>query len=155
MRYGYTGKIIEVDLTSKEYKLRTIPDEDYRNYLGGSGLAGKLLYSEFDQTKPALSEENPLIFMAGLLTGTRATAAAKLSVVAKSPLTGIWAESTVGGFFGAELKKAGYDGIIIKVSLNPLLPMLMMSRWSSGMLGIVGKDVYDTSEALRQQTDKS
>lgn len=156
MSYGYTGKIIEIDLTSKEYKLRTIPDEDYRNYLGGSGLAGKLLYSEFDQTKPALSEENPLIFMAGLLTGTRATAAAKLSVVAKSPLTGIWAESTVGGFFGAELKKAGYDGIIIKGKSKSPVALYVNNEQVEFIdaRDLWGKDVYDTSEALRQQTDK-
>jgi aldehyde:ferredoxin oxidoreductase len=107
------GKLLFADLTLRKCKVEPLNFSYARKYIGGKGLAGRYL---FDMLKPGmdpLSPENPLIIMTGPLTGTLAPAAAKYCVVTKSPLTGIWLDSHAGGYFGPELKYAGFDGLII------------------------------------------
>ena len=101
MSYGYQGKILEVDLTTQKISQREVSEEDVRKYFMGSGLAAKILSEEADLNLDSLDPANPLIFMAGLLTGTMVPTACKLSVCSKSPLTGIWNEATVGGHWPA------------------------------------------------------
>jgi len=154
LTYGYLGRVIEVDLDTGTYQKVPMKESDYRKYLGGSGLGGKLLYSDFDHKVDPLSGENPLIFMAGILTGTPVPTSAKCSVVTKSPLTGIWGEATVGGYWGPELKKAGYDGIIIKgKSSRPVV--LYINDEDIRLIeaeDLWGKDVYQTEEELKERT---
>jgi aldehyde:ferredoxin oxidoreductase len=107
------GKLLLIDLTLGKHKVEVLNFSYAKKYIGGKGLAGRYL---FDLLKPGinpLSPENPLIIMTGPLTGTAAPAAAKYCVVTKSPLTGIWLDSHAGGYFGPELKFAGFDGLII------------------------------------------
>ena len=114
---GYNGKILEVDLTLKRFRELIINEEPYRKYLGGTGLAAKILFDNYDFKKniSPLSPENLLIFMTGPLTATRLPGCAtRFSVCGISPLTGIWGEASCGGRFGIQLKKAGFDGIVIK-----------------------------------------
>ena len=106
-------RIIEVNLTGSSISIQKLEENLFRNYLGGSGLAAKLLYVELQSNLFPLHPDSPLLFFSGLLTGTSIPTASKLSVCAKSPLTGIWNESTVGGKWGAELKLSGYEGIIV------------------------------------------
>lgn len=155
MSYGYWGRVIEVDLSTKTFKETTIKEENYIKYLGGSGLGGKLLYSDFDYKTDPLSDENPLIFMTGVLTGTPVPTSAKCSVITKSPLTGIWGEATVGGYWGPELKKAGYDGIIVKG--KSAVPVVLFINDENIKLveadDLWGCDVYKTEEELKERTD--
>ena len=95
MSYGYWGKILEINLTTKTYKDIEIEESLYRKYLGGSGLAAALLYKSFGYNKPALSEENPLMFMPGLYLEHQRHLRLN-SCSRKSPLTNIWGESIVG-----------------------------------------------------------
>ncbi|MDI6642348.1 MAG: aldehyde ferredoxin oxidoreductase N-terminal domain-containing protein, partial [Elusimicrobiota bacterium] len=111
--FGYHGKLLVVDLTAKKISERTVDEETVKKYFLGSGLAIKILHQEFDSEVDPLSSENPIMFICGLFTGTSIPAACKLSVCAKSPLTGIWNEATVGGHWPAYLRSTGYDGIII------------------------------------------
>jgi len=97
-------RIINIDLTKNTISIQKLEEYLFRNYLGGSGLAAKLLYDELHPELPSLHPANPLLFFSGLLTGTPVPTASKLSICAKSPLTGIWNEATVGGTWGAELK---------------------------------------------------
>lgn len=102
-----------MDLTAQ--KASTIPlDVAWaREFIGGSGYAARFLYDKLTPELDPLSPENPLLFMTGPMTGTPAPTAGRYVVCAKSPLTNIWGESTSGGRFGAEIKFAGYDGILI------------------------------------------
>lgn len=110
---GYTGKLLYIDLTRKESEIRPLNEIYTKKYIGGSGLACRIIYDMVDRYTDPLSPNNPLIFMTGPLTGTSAPSSSKYSVCAKSPLTRIWGESSAGGFFGPRLKWAGFDGIVI------------------------------------------
>ncbi len=114
---GVTNKLLVVDLSEKKWTVEKINPEDRRMYLGGKGLGLKIYYNKFKgklKDIDPLGEENPLIFMAGVLTGTGAVCSARFAGVTKSPLTGIMVTSSCGGPFGGALKTAGYDGLLIK-----------------------------------------
>ncbi len=110
----YTGKLLRINLSTGEIKVEDIPEEYLRKYIGGRGLASYYLYKEVDPKVDPLSPENKLIFATGPLTGTAAPTGGRYMVVTKGPLTGTIASSNSGGFFGAELKHAGYDMLIVE-----------------------------------------
>jgi aldehyde:ferredoxin oxidoreductase len=111
---GYSGKILRINLTNQNTKTETTSKDLARHFIGGTGYASYLLYQELDQGIDPLSPENKLIFCTGPVTGTAWPTAGRMAVVSKSPLTGIWGESHVGGHLGPELKFAGYDFVIIE-----------------------------------------
>jgi aldehyde:ferredoxin oxidoreductase len=115
------GKILRVDLTRSAISEEVIPEEWARKFIGGAGLATRYLYQEVRKGADPLGPENRLIFMTGPLTGTASASASRYSVVAKSPLTGIWGHGNSGGSFGPALKQSGYDGIIFQgISPKPV-----------------------------------
>jgi len=111
--FGYAGRILHVDLTSGAVKTEKLDKETAKKYIGGIGLGMRLF---LDNSKPGtdpFNPKNPLIFITGPLSGTMAASAGNsYAVVSKSPLTDGIAESKSHGFFGAELKRAGYDAVI-------------------------------------------
>ena len=118
--YGWTGKILEISLKDKSYQEINLSQDYYLKYLGGRGLGVRLF---LDYAKPEvrpLAADNPIIFAAGPLTGTIIPSSGRLAVISKSPQTGTIFDSNAGGFWGAELKKTGYDAIIIIGSLGQL-----------------------------------
>jgi aldehyde:ferredoxin oxidoreductase len=110
---GYAGQLLYIDLTTGQTRTEPYPEEWAKLYLGGTGLCARLLWDNVKPETEPLSEENILIFATGPVNGTGFPPSGRYMVAAKSPLTGIWAESHVGGFFGPELKYAGYDAVII------------------------------------------
>jgi aldehyde:ferredoxin oxidoreductase len=110
---GYMGKILRVDLSAAKLWDEPLDDQVARAYVGGSGLAARYIYDMVDGDTDPLGADNPLVFMTGPLVGTMMPSAGRCSVSALSPLTRIWGESNTGGFFGPELRFAGYDGAII------------------------------------------
>ncbi len=111
--HGYMGKILRVDLDAGELRDVPLSEAHARAFVGGSGLAARYVYDMIDGDTDPLGADNPLVFMTGPLVGTPMPSAGRCSVCALSPLTHIWGESNTGGFFGPELRFAGYDGIII------------------------------------------
>ncbi len=111
---GYAGKILRIDLSGQSAREETVPEKLARNFLGGAGFAIKCLYDEVKAGTPALSPENKLIFAVGPLTATGASCSSRMAVVAKSPLTNAVGMALAGGHFPAEMKRAGYDMIIIE-----------------------------------------
>lgn len=112
---GYAGKILYIDLTSDKIEAKPLDPEFAKEYIGGLGFGTKI-FLDLIQDKPdfdALSGDNPFVVMTGPLTGMKMNGVARWTVGAKSPLTGFWGDANVGGFFGATLKFAGYDGIVI------------------------------------------
>jgi len=114
MPHGYNGKILRVDLSSGKLTTEEFPESFYRRYFGGEGFVGYFLLKEVPKGVDPLGPRNKLIFAAGPLTGVPAGGCGRHSVGAKSPLTGGYGEADAGGYWGAELKMAGFDAIVIE-----------------------------------------
>ena len=112
--YGWTGKILRVDLTNQRSSVEDLDYKTATDYIGGLGLGVKYLYDEIDPTVDPLSPKNKLIFATGPLTGTGAPSSGRYMVVTKSPLTGGIANSGASGEWAMQLKYAGYDMIIFE-----------------------------------------
>lgn len=152
---GFHGKILTVDLTSGRIGEKTINESDVRKYTLGSGLAARILYDEVPVNAQPLSEENPILFLAGLLTGTVVPTACKMSVCAKSPLTGIWNEATVGGHWPAEFRMTGYDGILLTgKAKKPVYLVIDTECKIHDATDLWGKDTYQTGEILSKRHEK-
>lgn len=150
---GYCNRFIRVNLTEKSWSVESLSEELLRKYIGGSGLGAKLLYDEVAPGVDPLGPDNKIFFLTGPFCGSNIPTSARHAAVAKSPLTGIFAESDVGGFWGSELKKAGYDGIIIEgQATNPVFiyinDSLIEFRDASALWG---KDTYETDHLLKDQ----
>jgi aldehyde:ferredoxin oxidoreductase len=114
MANGYNGRILRVNLSSGKLTTEEYPDSFYRQYFGGEGLIAYFLVKELPAGVEPLGPENKLIFAAGPITGVPAGGCGRHSVGAKSPLTGGFGEADSGGYWGAELKMAGFDAVIIE-----------------------------------------
>jgi len=113
MLYGYGGHVLRVDLTSGRI-VREKTDPQYMlKAIGGRGLNSLRLYDELKRDIDPLSPENMLLIGVGPLTGSLLSSAAYMTISGKSPLTGILGDSAAGGFFGPELKQAGYDQVVM------------------------------------------
>jgi aldehyde:ferredoxin oxidoreductase len=112
--FGYTGNILRIDLTKSKVTVEHQDEDFYRTYLGGEGLIAYYLLRELPPRIDPLGLDNKLIFAAGVLTGTPIYGSSRSCVGAKSPLTNGFGSSEGGGFWGTELKKAGYDAVIIE-----------------------------------------
>jgi len=106
------GKILELNLTTWEQREFPVSEENVKKYLGGRGFNSRLLFNYTKGKEDPLSSHNPLIFGAGLLTGTPAPCSSRYTVSAKSPLTGGIGDGNSGGFFGPEMRFAGYSHIV-------------------------------------------
>ena len=109
---GYAGKILRVDLTSGELRDEPLNEAYVRDFVGGSGLGVRYLWDLVGPDTEPLGPDNPLLFVTGPLTGTGGPAVGRFVVCARSPRTGLWGESNCGGFWGPELRFAGYDGLL-------------------------------------------
>lgn len=125
VRYAYSGKILRIDLTKKKTKAVNLQEEWKIKYLGGRGFGSRLYYDEISPEIEPLSPKNKLYFMTGPLTGCPVFGPSKYHLVTKSPLTGRYFCSNAGGFFGVELKNAGYDGLVIEGKADKMTLLLI------------------------------
>lgn len=153
MKKGYFGKILWVNLSSEEFKEVALPDEFYRQYLGGYGLGCKLLYTHMIPQINPLSENSLLGFFPGLLTGSMTPLSGRYMVVGKSPLTGSWGDANSGGTFGPEIKKCGYDGLIIegKAETPKNISLLKGTKEIEDASDIWGLDAIEAEEELKSK----
>jgi aldehyde:ferredoxin oxidoreductase len=153
---GYMDKILRVDLTTGELRDEPLNEEYTRAFVGGSGLAARIVYDMVDGETDPLGPENPLIFMTGPLVGTAMPSAGRCSVCALSPLTRIWGESNTGGFFGPELRFAGYDGIIVtgRAERPVWLSIVAGQAELHDAANLWGLDSYATQEQARAALDE-
>lgn len=155
MAFGYMGQILRVDLSRGKITKEEIRHDWAVKFLGGAGLATKYLYEEVPKGVDALGPENKLIFMSGPLTGTASASASRYSVVAKSPLTGLWGQANSGGHFGPALKRSGFDGIIVE-GMSPRPVYLKLTDGEAELCdaeGLWGKTVSETEDAIHAATD--
>ncbi|MBI2869176.1 MAG: aldehyde ferredoxin oxidoreductase family protein [Chloroflexi bacterium] len=111
---GYNGRIARVNLTTGSVTSEPLSESLCRSYLGGAGFVSYYLLKELRPGIDPLSPDNKLIFALGPLTGLSLPGAGRHTIGAKSPLTGGFAKGEAGGFWGAELKRAGFDGLIVE-----------------------------------------
>ncbi|HOU25211.1 MAG TPA: aldehyde ferredoxin oxidoreductase N-terminal domain-containing protein, partial [Anaerolineae bacterium] len=150
--FGYAGKILEVDLTTHSTKTVEVTPDLAKKYLGGVGFAAHFLWSRVKPGTDPLGPDNLLMFMTGPMTGTGASGT-RWSAAFKSPHTGAWAQTAMGGDIGPELKYAGWDGIIITgksdapvyLSINNSKVQLKDAR------KLWGKDTHETSLAIEKE----
>jgi len=112
--FGYNGKILHLDLSSGSIDVESLREEFYRTYMGGSGLIGYYLLKMLKPGTDPFSPDNVLVFAPGVMTGAPLGGMCRFAVGAKSPLTNAFGQSEAGGFWGPELKRAGFDAIVIK-----------------------------------------
>jgi len=148
--------LLHVDLSSRRWHVEEIDEKLYHLYLGGSGIAAKILYDELDVNTNATDPESPIAFMNGLLTGSFVPTACKMTVCARSPLTGIWCEATVGGYFPAELSRAGFGGIVISGRADRPVYLWLRDREEIELVDcdeIWFSDTFKASKILKEKTD--
>lgn len=153
---GNWNKIIRIDLTNGKGTIESLNESIWRKYIGGSGLGAKLLYDEVDGKVDPLGPDNKIYFISGPFCGTSIPTSGRHAAVTKSPLTGAFAEADIGGFWGYELKKAGYDGIIIEgkseepVYINICDDEIEIKKASH----LWGKDSFETEHLLKDEITK-
>lgn len=150
-------KLLRVDLTSGKFVDQEVSKEDSHKYLGGRGLAAKMLYEENKPGIDAFDPENRLIFMAGPYTGTYGSFTAFYNVTTKSPLTGAILSAHSGGHWGPMFRKTGYDGIVFRGKSPTHVYLLITDKGAElrDASDIWGKDVFETIDDLQKRHDKA
>ncbi|MHA1514520.1 MAG: aldehyde ferredoxin oxidoreductase family protein, partial [Candidatus Heimdallarchaeaceae archaeon] len=154
---GYMYKYLDVDLTSGKIHEKKLDSKLAEKFIGGKGLGAKILYDELKAGVDPLSPENIILFMTGPLTGTSVVTSGRWCIVTKSPHTGIFLDSQIGGNFGHRLKKAGYDFILVRGKAANLCYLLVTSEGSTIISAkeVWGRGTYATEEILQGKHPKS
>jgi aldehyde:ferredoxin oxidoreductase len=152
---GYFGTALMVDLTQRTVEESLLPGEWYRDYVGGEGLGARLLLDLVDPEEDLLSENQPLIFTTGSLTGTAAPASGRCAVVFRSPLTGTLGAANAGGHFAPALKKAGYDVLVVTGRAEAPVVLVIDDDGVDFLdaSGTWGKGVSATEDWIRSQLE--
>ena len=157
MSFGCNRRILRVDLSTRTISVEEPEEVFYRRYFGGRGLIAYFLLRELNKGIDPLSAENKLIFACGPITGAPISGGGRHSVGAKSPLTGGYGEAEAGGFWGAELKKAGYDAIIVEGAAEE--PSYLWIEDDQVEIrnanNFWGKQVFETQEEIRKELGRS
>lgn len=150
---GYFGKQLRVSLDNKEILKENIDATILRKYLGGAGYAARILYDEIPKGIDPLSPENKLMFATSPLTANRIPGGGSIMLCFKSPLTNTWGESRCGGDFGPDLKKSGYDFLIIEgKSEEPVYLVINDDKVEfRSVTGLLGKTVSEKQKIIRKE----
>ena len=155
MSSGFNKQVLRVNLGNQRIQKEENDEVFYRKYFGGRGLIGYYLLRELAPHIDPFSEENKLIFACGPVTGAPISGAGRHSVGSKSPLTGGYGEAEAGGFWGTELKKAGYDAIIIEGrSKEPVYLWINDDEVEiRSASAIWGKQIFQTNKIIKDETN--
>jgi len=152
---GFSGVILRVNLSTGKIKREAINEEQARLFVGGRGYGNKIIYDEVSPTIDPLSPENKVIIATGPTGGTNAPSSGRIMVITKGALNGAIACSNAGGFFGDELKKAGYDMVIFEGKAEK--PAYLWINDDNVELRdaqhIWGKKTFEADRLIRQETD--
>lgn len=145
--------ILKINLTDNTTEEFIIPKEWERDFLGGASLAARILYPYLTKELDPLSPESPLLFLNGPLSGTNGPTTGRFVICGKGPATNLWAESNIGGFWGPELRKTGYDGLwITGKAQSPVYVWVEEGRFEVRSAARVwGKDVYEAQEIVKAE----
>jgi len=151
------GRLLCLDLAEGKWWDEPVDDALLEKYLLGSGLAAHLYSQVADVGTDPLAPESPLYIFNGLLTGSFAPTGCRTSICGRSPLTGIWNEANMGGYWGAELRFAGYDGLVILGAASEPVYLWIDSRQGTVEIRparhLWGKDHFESARTLYDETD--
>ena len=152
-RYGSWGRILRVDLTGRTTSVEEMDGPTFRRNPGGRALIAHYLLREVPVGADALSPDNVLVFAMGVLTGTPLSGASRHAVGAKSPISGGFGEAEVGGFWGAELKRAGWDGIVVTGAASSPVYLFIKDDQVEirAAAHLWGMEIMDTEETLKAE----
>ncbi|HXD08968.1 MAG TPA: aldehyde ferredoxin oxidoreductase family protein [Anaerolineales bacterium] len=155
MPNGYTGKILHVDLTKGALTVEEPNEAFYRKYLGGSAMGMHYILRDMPRGVDPLSPENVLTLFTGVTTGAPISGQSRLNANAKSPISGGIGDSQSGGFFPAELKFAGFDGIVIKgKSEKPVYLAIVDGNYElRDAAHLMGKKSGDVDDIIHKEVD--
>ncbi|HHY34928.1 MAG TPA: aldehyde ferredoxin oxidoreductase family protein [Firmicutes bacterium] len=150
------GRVLVVDLETREICTEEATEEWKEKFLGGTGYAARMLLDELSPEEDPLSPKSSLAFMTGPVTGLRFPGAGRFEVSGRSPLTGLWGESSAGGFWGAELRFSGFDGVVVRGASE--IPVFLVIRDGYAEIKecpeLWGKDTFETEETLKEAAGK-
>ena len=153
MPYGYHGKILHVDLGTGRLEVEEPEESFYRRYVGGSAMGAYYLLKNTPPGSNPLGPDNTLSLMVSAVTGAPISGLSRVAATAKSPLSGLADESAAGGFWPAELKFSGYDGIVIRGKAeNPVY--LWVHNGEAELRDashLVGRFTADVEDAIRAE----
>jgi aldehyde:ferredoxin oxidoreductase len=150
------GKILFVNLSTREIKVEIPKESLYRDFIGGYGIAARILYDRMKPKADPLGPDNILGLVTGPFTGTPIPSGARYAAVAKSPLTGGWGDANSGGFFGPYLKFSGFDAVFFTgISKKPVYLLIDEGKAElKDASHLWGKDAYETEETLMAEYGK-
>src|SRR5512136_1231123 len=153
MPYGYNGKILHLDLTDGKIEVETPPEAFYRKYMGGSAMGMYYILQNTPAGVDPLSPGNVLTVMASVVTGASISGQSRINVNAKSPMSGGIGDSQAGGFFPAEFKFAGYDGLVIRGKAPKWVYLTIMDGEAKlhAASHLVGKVTGEVDALLKQE----
>jgi len=145
--------ILKINLSTGETEEYQIPEKWEKDFLGGASLAARILYESLTRELDAFSPDAPLLFMMGPMTGTSGPTTGRFVICGKGPATGLWAESNIGGFWGPELRAAGYDGLwITGKASEPVYLWLNGSRLEvRSAAHLWGQNTYTTQDKVKEE----
>ncbi len=153
MPRGYMGKILKVDLSREELIDEDLDENLSRRFIGGYGIGARIIFSEQGAGVDPLGPDNIFGIFTGPFTGTRAISGTRFTAVGKSPLTGCWGDANSGGYFGAYIKFAGYDGVLFSgISKKPVY--LIIDNGKARLRDAThlwGKDTYETEDIIKSE----
>ena len=151
---GYAGKLLFVDLSKETITKQPFSEDLKRNYIGGGSLGARILYSMLKPGVDPLGPDNVVGFVAGPVTGSKVFFGARYTLVCKSPLSGTYNDANAGGFFGTELKSAGYDGVFISGAARE--PVYLWIKDAEVEIrsakALLGKDCRETLVLMQKET---
>ena len=151
--FGYMGSVLRVNLTKQRFFTQNLRKDLVRKFVGGNGFGITFLFREVGKDVDPLASENKLIFATGPLTGTPIPVAVEFGVFTKSPLTGHLGESYSSGFFAPQLKRSGYDVLIVEGRASKPVYLRIMDEdvRLEGAEDLWGRDCWETEEILRRE----
>jgi aldehyde:ferredoxin oxidoreductase len=154
---SYTGKVLKADLTKGKISVEELDAEIARKFIGGKGLGAKILYDSLEAGIEPLSPKNLLIFSSGPLTATLAPTSGRWAVVTKSPLTNIFLDCQVGGYFGAAMKLAGFDCIIAEGKADSPVYLWVHDETAEikNAVDFWGKGCFETTKTMKKRLGKN
>jgi aldehyde:ferredoxin oxidoreductase len=154
--FGYHQKLLRVDLTKRKIEIADLKEKAIRKYVGGLGIGAKILYEETGPKTDPLSPDNILLAMTGPYSATGVPSSSRHHMVARSPLTGLFGESNVGGSWAVHCKRAGFDGVVVKGKADGPVYLWIQNGKAEirDARPIWGKDSYESADWLKKETAK-
>lgn len=148
--YAWRERYLDVNLTTGELTIKPIPREVLIPTIGGVGLAAQLIYDSVPPDADPLGTDNALAFVAGPLSGTTWAGTGRLVIAGRSPLTGIWGEASMGGYFATQLKRCGYDALLVRgASPEPVILVLQGEKAAlRSAEDLWGLETYKTEDVI-------